>query len=330
MKITRFIRASLLLAGVLTASSASAGISGLYVFGDSDSDAGNLAALGVPLANGSDIVSPLVVAGAYNPSGTASNGEVWSQQLSTKLGLGPLTASFTGGTDYAISGAFLSDNPTSPLPSIGAQVDGFIAQPGRADGTALYVIEGGTNDLHVAAQQAAAIIAGGGDPTAMIANFIGQYVADTLGMIGRLKAEGAERFLVWNLPDISRTPVYLATATPGQRASMLAVIQTANAALAASTNGIAGVTILDAYGIIDALSSNPAAYGLSNVTDPCYGGTCDTNTNLYWDGIHLTSRAYGLIADAAYDALKIPEPGALALSLVGLAGLAGRKLRRRT
>ena len=101
--------------------------------------------------------------------------------------------------------------------------------------------------------------------------------------------------------------LYLATATPGQRASMLAVIQTANAALAASTNSIAGVTILDAYGIIDAMSSNPAAYGLSNVTDPCYGGTCDTNTNLYWDGIHLTSRAYGLIADAAYDALTPAE-----------------------
>ncbi len=325
----RMLRAGLLLAGLFTASAASAGYSGLYVFGDSDSDAGNLAAMGVPLQTGADIVSPASVAGAYSPSLTASNGAVWSQQLSARLGLGPLTASLAGGTDYATSGAFLSPTALSPLPSVSQQVDSFVAQPGAAPGSALYVIEGGTNDFRMAAKDALQVIMGGGDPTGVITAFIAQYVGETASMIGKLKADGAQHILVWNLPDVTRSPVYIAT-TPSASllSAMQAALMAANATLQAQLGGIPGVTILDAFGILTDLVDNPGQHGLTNVTDPCYDGTCDTSTNLFWDGMHLTSAGYQAFADAAYDAVAIPEPGTLALSLAGLA-LTGRRLRRR-
>ena len=67
------------------------GFSGVYVFGDSLSDAGNISL--ATLGN-------LPVGGIYS-GGRFSNGSVWVQDLAQNLGLPAPKPSLAGGTDYA-------------------------------------------------------------------------------------------------------------------------------------------------------------------------------------------------------------------------------------
>ena len=94
------------LAGLSLAAPAQAvDYSGLFAFGDSLSDTGNLLTL-----TGTQPVAP------YS-NGRFSNGPVWVQDLSTSLGLGPVTPSLLGGNDYAYGGAqtgLTAVNPPGP------------------------------------------------------------------------------------------------------------------------------------------------------------------------------------------------------------------------
>ena len=65
-------------------------IDAIYAFGDSLTDVGNIYA-----ASGG------TVPGAPYVNGQFTNGSVWVQDLASGLGLGPLTPSLVGGTDYA-------------------------------------------------------------------------------------------------------------------------------------------------------------------------------------------------------------------------------------
>jgi phospholipase/lecithinase/hemolysin len=76
--------------------------------------------------------------------------------------------------------------------------------------------------------------------------------------------------------------------------------------------------------------ANPGAYGLTDVTDPCFNGlTVCSNPNqyLFWDGDHPTTYADSLLAAQFQSA--IPEPSTLLMlctSIVGLAGVLRRKM----
>jgi phospholipase/lecithinase/hemolysin len=80
----------------------------LFAFGDSLSDAGNAF-----IASGG-VTPPLPYVGGH-----FSNGPTWVEDLSVGLGLGTLTPSLAGGTDFAIGGATTAD--------LGAEVAGFTA-----------------------------------------------------------------------------------------------------------------------------------------------------------------------------------------------------------
>lgn len=70
-------------------------ITGIVSFGDSLSDVGNTyLAAGIP-------ASPPYFNGCY------SNGPIWLDDLASKLGVGLITPSLAGGTDYAWGGANL-------------------------------------------------------------------------------------------------------------------------------------------------------------------------------------------------------------------------------
>src|SRR5512144_1683255 len=79
----------------------------LYVFGDSLSDAGNLATFthgAIPLP-------------AFYPDGRFSNGLNYADDLATRLGLGgPLTPSLRGGTNFAWGSALTGNPPVTGLP----------------------------------------------------------------------------------------------------------------------------------------------------------------------------------------------------------------------
>ncbi len=97
------LRSIALLAGLLlgmAGPAVAAPYSALYAFGDSISDAGNIFV-------GTEGQIPLP---PYS-QGRFSNGPTWVQNLSVQLGLGPLTPSLSGGTDYAFGGAETGTTP---------------------------------------------------------------------------------------------------------------------------------------------------------------------------------------------------------------------------
>jgi hypothetical protein len=124
-------------------SSALAGYSSLFVFGDSLSDSGNNF-LTLPHE-----VTPLPIPGnAFIPtfpyaSKVYTNNQVWAQTLASSLGLSA-NPSRAGGTDYAYGGARTGTTPADGFPpSLEAQVGSFLSQYGpMIPGNALYVVDG--------------------------------------------------------------------------------------------------------------------------------------------------------------------------------------------
>ncbi len=262
--------------------------SGIYTFGDSLSDIGNLC----PTPCGGVPVPP------YAP-GRFSNGPVWVEGLAAGLGFS-LTPSSTGGNDYAVGGATTVGVKNSQVPLYLTNVGG------AASPTALYVLLAGGNDG-----------LGGGNPITAAGNMI--------TTINNLKAAGAQNFLVANLPNLALTPAQLGN----PNAQLFS--QTFNSALASGLALITGATIfgLDLYALVNQTVANPGAYGFTNVNTACWNGVtvCATpNSYLFWDSIHPTTAAHGLLANAAL--LVIPEPGTASLLIVGLIVLASWRRRQ--
>ncbi len=88
----------------------------------------------------------------------------------------------------------------------------------------------------------------------------------------------------------------------------------------------AEITLFDTAAAFQRLLADPAAFGLTNTTDPCVNlaeGTVCPNPDewLFWDGVHPTARTHEILARQFRLAL-IPEPGTLALLGLGLVALA--------
>lgn len=63
-----------------------------------------------------------------------------------------------------------------------------------------------------------------------------------------------------------------------------------------------GLNILefDSFGLLDSVINNPADYGFSNVTQPCFNGVAvcaNPDSYLFWDSVHPTTSAHQLIGD---------------------------------
>lgn len=307
---------------------ANAMFSGVYVFGDSLSDGGN-AFIGQGGVNEPFPYMDSVPGNSYAPFNVFSNGPVWVQYLADDLGL-PLAPSFIGGTNYALGGERTGELMFGATNVAAGALGGIVGQAhfassggtGMLPSDALYIINGGGNDIRRASQlfsdgtitdaEALAGIAGG---------------AMNLGnAIGLLAAAGAQTILVSNVPDVGRTPDLMGQgAAVAELATNLAVAF--NAALDIQLSGLQGLIptldliVLDTFALTSAVLDNP---GGINVTDACTlqnGGTgcADPNNYLFWDGIHPTTAAHRISADAALAAV-VPLPAAGWL-LPGAAGL---------
>lgn len=276
----------------------SAGIySGLYSFGDSLTDAGN-----VFTATGGLI--------GY-PSGRFSNGPTWAEQLATDyIGLPSHGPSIMGGNNHAWGGARTADEipplaPSGVPPTLNGQVAQFIGDGGSFSSGDLVTIWGGPNDVFDTLDSGLGIA----DPAASAAN-IGTALDAILGA-------GAETVLILNLPNLGDTPAFRGGPAEGIVSNWTLGF---NAALAAQIDARRGpgVTLFEAdiFALSQDFQANPGDYGLVNLTDPVFPDlTLDPATSAYWDDVHPTVAVHGIFAREAATVVGIPEPSSALLAL---------------
>jgi len=285
--------------------------SAVYAFGDSLSDNG----------------ASLTVKAPDTPPARASNGSVAPEIVAAALGA-PLFDYAVGGaktdttnSDYPIAGdplantgvlsqitAFHSDHPDIPNLSL-----------------ALYLVSGGSNDVLEAA--------GSLDLTNVdIATaFVSTLVSNFNAAVQQLYDLGGRHFLLSLLPDLGLTPEAVGLGLAADLSDLSVWI---NSELLDSFPTLFADKPDSSYAVSDTLSvqravvSDPAAFGLTNVTDPCVspddGSVCiNPDSYLFWDTLHPTSAASAILAANMLTAL--PEPSSIALAGLGLLMLRHRK-----
>lgn len=280
---------------------------GVYIFGDSLSDTGNVYAA----TGGANPPAPYY-------DGRFSNGPTWVEQLATRhLDLAAPTPSLAGGTNHAWGGAYTSTE--GDVPSALSQVNGYVAAGGGFASTDLVILWGGANDF---------LSGGVTDPAVSVGNLSVSITA--------LVGAGANTILVPNLPDLSDTPAITGMGDPAVSAGIHALTVGFNTLLGAELDSLRGslgadLVNLDIYSLSKQITADPASFGLSNGTDSAlFSGVLgdDANAYAYWDNIHPTGAVHGLFAERAGVALGVPEPSAALLLWVGMAGLMWRRDRR--
>lgn len=215
-----------------------------------------------------------------------------------------------------------------------AQVARHLATPataGRFASDDLVTVLAGGNDLFVAVDAFETSVANGvsvqeASQTAGLA--MGTAGAQLAQLVKtQIVAKGAAYVVVVNLPDVSLTPGTLAAeaATPGSAALVRQLVQAFNNQLAQGLLGTRGVLLVDAYTRSQDQTTNPAQYGIDNITTPacansplagrpvslfCNGSTvvaADVSRYFFADDVHPTPLGYRLLAN--YVALRMIETG---------------------
>lgn len=288
---------------------AAQGKGGIAVFGTSLSDPGNaFVLLGKAMSTPPDYsVDPFLIPDRPYARGGHhfSNGPTWIEQFARPRGLGAgARPAFApgGGTNFAVGGARARAFGDSP--HLALQVGAFLmATGGVAPPDWLYVIEMGGNDM----RDALVAFASGADPNAILT----AALQAIYGSIETLHQAGARKFLVWNMPNVGLTPAISPTPLAGL-ANLLAVQY--NGALEsevlAPLSGLPGIQIarFDVYTTLQNVAGAPASFGLTNVTQACITlvppfACAAPGDYLFWDGIHPTTAAHGILAFAAASAL---------------------------
>jgi phospholipase/lecithinase/hemolysin len=321
----------LVLAMLAPAAAGASPITSLVVFGDSLSDQGNA----------------FLMTGGFPPAPydkRASNGPVAVERLAANLGV-PLAPAVLGGTNYAVVGATTGpvvipkSSPSATTQNIVAlnygqsalngtsllsQVGEFLATGPVTDPSgSLFFVWAGANDLLVNAS----------------INTISHALVNMTVAIGALYADGARRFLVPNLPDLSLTPFGMSA--PALQPVLRALSVVFNTGLDAALDGLSGalpgieIQKFDTFALLTALSADPGAFGLADATNPCLAGAVfgagpacsNPGSDLFWDTLHLTSAGHGVLGDRF--ALAVPEPATIVLLGFGT-GIAALSRRRRT
>jgi phospholipase/lecithinase/hemolysin len=279
----------------------------IIAFGDSLSDVGNTyLAAGIP-------ASPPYYNGHY------SNGPIWLEYLANRLGIAAPTPSLAGGTDYAWGGAQTGDGlSVQGTPNTGFQIATFLASDTLNAGQ-LITLWAGANDF---------LNAGVTDPTVPLANIAAE--------ITTLATAGGKMFMVPNLPLLGELPA-TNTLPSAQRQALDQLTLAFNSGLSTELNQLQstlGIAIyqLDINSVFQQMIADPAAFGLTNVTDSALAdGVLSGQGYLFWDIVHPTTQVQARIGDLAV-AAAVPEPSSLTMML-GAGGMlvvfAGARVRRR-
>lgn len=273
--------------------------SNLVSFGDSLSDlgtynVGTIAGLGAATGG----------AGRWTVN-SAAGGEMWTERLAAVLAVpkpcpaetgllpnipgivgAPVTAK-PGCYSYA-QGSARIQSPLGPssaaLQAVGQFTLGFMAKPvqnqmaahlaavgGSYTGNELVVVMAGANDVFMELALTAPV-----NPTQAVTNVA--TAGATLGQLIKTQvvAKGAKRVLVLNIPDVAGTP-FARSLDAATRGLIDTMVQQFNAQLASQLAGVPEVRLGDAYTTSKDQVANPAAYGLSNVTNVACGPNALSN-----------------------------------------------------
>ena len=295
--------------------------SGLYVFGDSLSDAGQFP----------DSVNSTTQTRRFTnrigPLFTDASGEVYGKTspmlIGELLGLGaqsPSTSSvfesngWADGNNWAVGG-YRTDQILDSITEAGGSVagtrtrDGFLVdQANRGlslDANALYYVNGGGNDflqgqvLSTAQAQAAA----------------GRLVDS----VEALQAAGARYIMVSLLPNVGNTP-----ALGGGNSFIGGLAGDLNTELVSQLRGIdANIIPLNLPLLVTEVLATPGAYGFDatqNLTGTCFNGCANVNTTwginsatpdpsklMFNDSVHPTTAVQQIAADYAYSLLSAAQ-----------------------
>ncbi|MEW5684123.1 MAG: SGNH/GDSL hydrolase family protein [Pseudomonadota bacterium] len=299
---------------------------GLYVFGDSAAEQGNLYALPGLERPGTPYFAP-------DGFSRESNGPVWVEYL--RPGIKPVLGALTSdaAVNFAYSGA------TSGVGNIAAAVEtGLLRQvetyrqrlldgaprPMAGD---LFVIETGTNDF---------IRDLGARDLRETSKEVTANVAGSASALARL---GARRILVEEVPDFIRAPAFNDIVPAADRARLLEALdqlgaqhRAAQVAALAQANAAAGegvdIVNVPINSLFRHIQANAKALGFEVVDRACYdeesGRLCSAdprvqNGYLFFDGLHLTTRAQELQAQY-YGALLDQLDGRANLAAAALVG----------
>jgi outer membrane lipase/esterase len=339
--------ASALALAASAAHAAPSPFSGVTAFGDSLSDGGNISILSG---------DPTLMRFTTNPGLTTI------ENVAAYYGQ-PIGPSLQGGTDFAWGGAGVNTNaPGTPagVPTETQQITAYLAANPKVNPNELYSVFGGANDIFyhatsaAAASVAASLTAGLSasqtqaidsaieklegvstleSQTEAYTNVVGAATQE-LSLINSLQKAGARYILVFNLPDIGKTPEAAAdnAIVAGSSAALTSLSTGFNAAL---NTGLAsmktGIIPVNSFALLNEVLANPAAYGFTNSTTPACTTSSSINctpqtlvtpnaasTYVFADGVHPTTAAHQIFAEYIEAEIAAPQQ----LSLLGEAPLA--------
>jgi len=310
--------------------------SGVYVFGDSLSDAGYyrgfLASLGLP----APVVAQL---GRF----TTNPGPVWSEIVTQYYGFAPGPSNVSSGNIFAQGGARVASSSTATPPNaaqrpVSTQIGEYLARTGgSADPDALYAVWAGGNDF---LQNSQALAAGQITSAELQTNVLGAATAE-IQQIARLRAAGARYIMVFGLPNIGASP-FAAAAGAATVAGATAISAGFNTTLftGLAAAGIRAIPI-DTFALQTDVLANAAAFGFTNTTGIACAPFPPITTNgnaqfclpsnlvasnaaqtyLFADSVHPTAAMHRIIADFTIAMIEGPtQYGLLAESALRTRG----------
>jgi outer membrane lipase/esterase len=253
----------------------------------------------------------------YAGASTAANGQLFNQILAARYG-SPMVASSAGGFNFAIGGAMTGVVPTDTvpqkLPNLQLQTEALLQKVGfQANPQYLYIVDGsafGNNIRRIIELVSANPALAATLPTQAVT----QAATDIGSVITRLYAGGARHVLLLNSSNLGLHPAVPSAAKP--LATGLATNY--NGALAAqvvpglkaSSPGL-NIYLADVGKLSNEIVANPASFGMTNVTAPCYpffsvpgAPVCSTpGSYMFWDELHPSAATHSYFAQRAVAAI---------------------------
>ncbi len=225
--------------------------------------------------------------------GRYSNGPLWDEYLATNFGAALY--------DFAYSGSETS--------ALAAQVAAALAYSWDDTNTLFTVWSGGNDFIDSAAANGTSLAAWDGT--------INTGVANLSNAVATLAQAGARFIVVPNLPDLSQLPVVRTNPLLEIEAPLIRqLVANFNNDLASAMEGVAKkhpnvrIAWVDDFTLVDNISAHPSNFqftvvdndALDAFSDPTFTGP--GADYLFWDVIHPTTKAHGLVAQMAESAVS--------------------------